>query len=171
MSFPYKTGQVPVYYNHFNTGRPLTVKNQQEKFISKYLDGPNHPLYPFGYGLSYTTFTYSEIELNQITMRKDDAIQACVIVTNSGSMSGEEVVQLYLQDLYGSVVRPVKELKGFKKIHLNPGESEKVTFSITVEDLKYYTTGMSYKAEKGEFKVYIGTNSKEVKESAFEFIG
>jgi beta-glucosidase len=85
-------------------------------------------------------------------------------------MSGEEVVQLYLQDLYGSVVRPVKELKGFKKIHLNPGESEKVTFSITEEDLKYYTTGMSYKAEEGEFKVYIGTNSKEVKEAAFDFI-
>jgi beta-glucosidase len=171
MSFPYKTGQVPVYYNHFNTGRPLTVKNQQEKFISKYLDGPNHPLYPFGYGLSYTTFTYSEIELNQSTMRKDDAIQASVIITNIGSMSGEEVVQLYLQDLYGSVVRPVKELKGFKKIHLNPGESEKVTFSITEEDLMYYTTGTSYKAEEGEFKVYIGTNSKEVKEAAFEFIG
>jgi beta-glucosidase len=171
MSFPYKTGQVPVYYNHFNTGRPLTVKNHQEKFISKYLDGPNHPLYPFGYGLSYTTFTYSEIELNQVTMRKEDAIQASVTVTNSGSMSGEEVVQLYLQDLYGNVVRPVKELKGFKKIHLNPGESEKVTFSITQEDLKYYTTGMSYKAEEGEFKVYIGTNSKEVKEAAFEFIG
>jgi beta-glucosidase len=171
MSFPYKTGQVPVYYNHFNTGRPLTKKNQNEKFISKYLDGPNEPLYPFGYGLSYTTFSYSEIKLDKNQMTKEDSIKASVIVTNTGSTSGEEVVQLYIQDLYGSVVRPVKELKGFKKIYLNPNESTKVTFTITEEDLKYYTADMSYRAEEGEFKVYIGTNSKDLKEAAFELVG
>jgi beta-glucosidase len=171
MSFPYKTGQVPVYYNHFNTGRPLTKKNQNEKFISKYLDGPNEPLYPFGYGLSYTTFSYSEIELDKNQMTKEDSIKASVIVTNTGSTSGEEVVQLYIQDLYGSVVRPVKELKGYKKIYLNPNESTKVTFTITEDDLKYYTADMSYRAEEGEFKVYIGTNSKDLKEAAFELVG
>lgn len=171
MSFPYKTGQVPVYYNHFNTGRPITNKNQTEKFISKYLDGPNDPLYPFGYGLSYTSFTYSDIELDKNQMTFCDEIQASVIVTNNGNMSGEEIVQLYIQDLYGSVVRPVKELKGFKNVYLNPGESKKVTFTITEEDLKFYASDLSFKAELGEFKIYIGTNSKELKEEAFELLG
>lgn len=170
MSFPYKTGQVPVYYNHFQTGRPVTIKNKHEKFISKYLDGPNEPLYPFGYGLSYTIFTYSEIELDKILIKKTEEIQASVDVTNTGSRPGEEIVQLYIQDLYGSVVRPVKELKGFKKIYLNPGESVTVTFTITEEDLKYYTSDMIYKAEEGEFKLYIGPNSNELKEAFFELI-
>ncbi|MBT2723923.1 MULTISPECIES: glycoside hydrolase family 3 N-terminal domain-containing protein [unclassified Bacillus (in: firmicutes)] len=171
MSFPYKSGQVPVYYNHFKTGRPLTNKNQHEKFISKYLDGPNEPLYPFGYGLSYTDFSYSEIELDKNQMIRMEEIKASVTVTNTGNRPGEEVVQFYIQDLYGSVVRPVKELKGFKKIFLNPGESERVTFTITDEDLKYYTSDMNYKSEEGEFKVYIGTNSKELEEAAFELVG
>jgi beta-glucosidase len=171
MIFPYKTGQVPVYYNHFKTGRPLTVKNQNEKYISKYLDGPNEPLYPFGYGLSYTSISYSEIELDKHQMTNADEIKASVIVTNAGNQSGEEVVQLYIQDLYGSVVRPVKELKGFKKIYLNPGESTKVTFTITEEDLRFYTADMSFQSEEGEFKVYIGTNSNTVKEAAFELVG
>jgi beta-glucosidase len=171
MSFPYKSGQVPVYYNHFKTGRPLTNKNQHEKFISKYLDGPNEPLYPFGYGLSYTDFSYSEIELDKNQMTRIEEIKASVTVTNTGNRPGEEVVQFYIQDLYGSVVRPVKELKGFKKIFLNPGESERVTFTITEEDLKYYTSDMNYKSEEGEFKVYIGTNSKELEEAAFELVG
>ncbi|MFS0779549.1 glycoside hydrolase family 3 N-terminal domain-containing protein [Neobacillus sp. 3P2-tot-E-2] len=170
MSFPYKTGQVPVYYNHFKTGRPVTNKNQSEKFISKYLDGPNEPLYSFGYGLSYTSFSYLEMELDKHLMTFDDEIQASVIVTNNGTLSGEEIVQLYIQDLYGSVVRPVKELKGFKKIYLNPGESKKVTFTITEEHLKFYASDLSFKAELGEFKVYIGTNSKELKEAAFELV-
>lgn len=171
MSFPYKTGQVPVYYNHFKTGRPITNKNHNEKFISKYLDGPNEPLYPFGYGLSYTDFSYSEIELDKNQMTRMEEIKASVTVTNTGNRPGEEVVQFYIQDLYGSVVRPVKELKGFKKIFLNPGESGRVTFSITEEDLKYYTSDMRYKSEEGEFKVYIGTNSKELEEAAFELVG
>ncbi|PFN76987.1 beta-glucosidase BglX [Bacillus sp. AFS076308] len=171
MGFPYKTGQVPVYYNHYKTGRPLTKKNQNEKYISKYLDGPNEPLYPFGYGLSYTTFTYSDIYLDKTTMAKEDQINASIIVTNTGGNSGEEVVQLYIQDLYGSVVRPVKELKGFKKIYLNPGESTKVTFTITENDLKYYTSDLDFRAEEGEFKVYIGTNSKDLKVATFELVG
>ncbi|MBT2730510.1 beta-glucosidase BglX [Bacillus sp. ISL-75] len=170
MSFPYKSGQVPVYYNHFKTGRPLTNKNQHEKFISKYLDGPNEPLYSFGYGLSYTDFSYSEIELDKNQMTRMEEIKASVTVTNTGNRPGEEVVQFYIQDLYGSVVRPVKELKGFKKIFLNPCESERVTFTIKEEDLKYYTSDMNFKSEEGEFKVYIGTNSKELEEAAFELV-
>lgn len=170
MSFPYATGQVPIYYNHYKTGRPLTPKNQQEKFISKYLDGPNEPLYPFGYGLSYTTFAYSDIQLDKTAMTRSETITASVTVKNTGSFAGEEVVQLYIQDLYGSVVRPVKELKDFKKIHLQPGESIEVGFTITEEDLKYFTKDQGYMAEEGEFKLYIGTNSKEVKESVFELI-
>ena len=170
MSFPNQTGQVPVYYNHFNTGRPLTKKNQHEKFISKYLDGPNEPLYPFGYGLSYTNFTYSEMEIDKSQLTKTEKINVSVTITNTGSMPGEEVVQLYIQDLYGSVVRPVKELKGFKKVDLHAGESKEVIFTITEEDLKYYTADMRYQAEAGEFKVYIGSNSKVVKEASFELV-
>ncbi|MEH7418052.1 glycoside hydrolase family 3 N-terminal domain-containing protein [Neobacillus drentensis] len=170
MSFPNQTGQVPVYYNHFNTGRPLTKKNQHEKFISKYLDGPNEPLYPFGFGLSYTTFAYSAVTLDKNQMSRKEEIQASITIRNTGTMPGEEVVQLYIQDLYGSVVRPVKELKGYKKVHLHPGESKEVIFTITEEDLKYYTADMSYQAEEGEFKVYIGTNSKVVEEAFFKLI-
>ncbi|MCH1624357.1 glycoside hydrolase family 3 N-terminal domain-containing protein [Ferdinandcohnia quinoae] len=170
MSFPYTTGQVPVYYNHYTTGRPLTTMNQQEKFISKYLDGPNEPLYPFGYGLNYTTFSYSEIELTKKVMSRNESISASVTIINTGNFAGEEVVQLYIQDLYGSVVRPVKELKGFKKIYLQSGESMEVTFTITENDLKYFAADNSYKAETGEFKLYIGTNSRDVKEVGFELI-
>ncbi|MFD1270620.1 glycoside hydrolase family 3 C-terminal domain-containing protein, partial [Paenibacillus motobuensis] len=126
MSFPAKAGQVPIYYNRFNTGRPVTDKNQHEKFISKYLDSPNEPLYPFGYGLSYSTFQYSELELDRNVMSADDVITAKVTVTNIGDRAGQETVQLYIQDLYGSVVRPVMELKGFAQIHLQPGESKVV---------------------------------------------
>jgi beta-glucosidase len=125
----------------------------------------------FGYGLSYTSFTYSEIELDKHQVTLGDEIQASVIVTNNGAVSGEEIVQLYIQDLYGSVVRPVKELKGFEKVNLTPGESKRVTFTITEEDLKFYAADMSFKAEIGEFKVYIGTNSNGVKEAAFELVG
>jgi beta-glucosidase len=171
MSFPKQTGQAPVYYNHFKTGRPLTNENQHEKFISKYLDGPNEPLYPFGFGLSYTTFAYSEVTLDKNQMTRMGEIQASITVTNTGTIPGKEVVQLYIQDLYGSVVRPVKELKRFKKISLIPGESKKVVFTITEEDLKYYTADMSYQAEGGEFRVYIGTNSRVVEEASFELIG
>src|SRR5699024_10096092 len=118
MSFPARIGQVPVYYNHFNTGRPLTTANQSEKFISKYLDGPNEPLYPFGYGLSYTTFAYSDLKLDRNHVKGNETLLASVIVTNTGEMDGEETVQMYIQDCSGSVVRPVKELKGFRKVQI-----------------------------------------------------
>ncbi|RCW50229.1 glycoside hydrolase family 3 N-terminal domain-containing protein [Paenibacillus prosopidis] len=170
MSFPYKVGQAPVYYNHFMTGRPVTEENRTQKFISKYLDGPNEPLYPFGYGLSYTTFTYSEIRLDKVHLSGSDAINLTLSITNTGTVPGEEIVQLYIQDLYGSSVRPVKELKGFRKVRLNAEESKEVRFTITEADLKYYLADGSYKAEPGEFKVYVGPNSRDVQESKFELV-
>ncbi|WP_261302060.1 glycoside hydrolase family 3 N-terminal domain-containing protein [Paenibacillus andongensis] len=170
MSFPYKVGQVPLYYNHFNTGRPLTEENQAQKFISKYLDTPNEPLYPFGYGLSYTTFAYSDIQLDKVQLSRTDKLNLSLTVTNTGDHAGEEIVQLYIQDLYGSTVRPVKELKRFEKIDLKPGESREVQFAITEEDLKFYTSNRRYEAEAGDFKVYVGPSSQVVKEAKFELI-
>jgi beta-glucosidase len=169
MSFPYCEGQIPVYYNRFNTGRPVTETNKNENFISKYSDGPNDPLYPFGYGLSYTTFTYSEIELDKTVMTSADSISVNVTVTNSGRVTGEEIVQMYIRDLYGSTVRPLKELKGFEKINLEPGESKEVHFTISVQDLTYYTANRIYQAEPGDFHVYVGTNSQQLKEAKFKF--
>jgi beta-glucosidase len=170
MSFPAKLGQVPVYYSQFKTGRPMTRQNQAERFISKYIDGPNDPLYPFGYGLSYTRFSYSDLKLDREQMTRAEAIRASVTVTNTGDRTGEETVQLYIQDLYGSTVRPVKELKGFQKITLNPGESREVVFTIREADLRYYTADMSYQAEPGEFTVYLGPNSRDVAEAGFTLV-
>jgi beta-glucosidase len=170
MSFPAKAGQVPIYYNRFNTGRPVTDKNQHEKFISKYIDSPNEPLYPFGYGLSYSTFQYSELELDRNVMSIADVLTAKVTVTNIGDRAGQETVQLYIQGRYGSVVRPVMELKGFTKIQLQPGESKVVTFKVTEEELKYYTADESYRAEAGAFRVMIGSNAREVQVADFELI-
>ncbi|WP_337099935.1 glycoside hydrolase family 3 N-terminal domain-containing protein [Paenibacillus sp. YIM B09110] len=170
MSFPTREGQIPVYYNHFNTGRPVTVKNKDSKYISKYLDGTNEPLYPFGYGLSYTTFEYSEPVLNKTVMTASDTLTVQVNVRNTGTVAGEEIVQLYIQDLVGSVVRPVKELKGFQKIALQPGESKTVVFMICEEDLKYFTAEQTYKAETGHFHVYVGSSSRNVKQAKFTLI-
>jgi beta-glucosidase len=170
MSFPYAVGQVPVYYNHYNTGRPLTVENAQQKFVSKYLDIPNDPLYPFGYGLSYTTFAYSELKLSNARLHPGGTIEAEVTVTNAGEVPGEEVVQLYIRDLVGSVVRPVKELKAFRKIALQAGEARTVRFAITEADLAFYTADMSYRAEPGRFVVYVGGSSTEVQEAEFELV-
>lgn len=164
MSFPMKEGQIPVYYNHFNTGRPA---REQSLFSSKYMDGPNEPLYPFGYGLSYTTFAYSNLRLGKEIVRWSDSLAVSVTVSNTGPIAGEEIVQLYVQDLYGSTVRPVKELKGFTKIHLQPGESQEVRFTLTEEDFKYYGAYLTFKAEPGKFKVYAGGNSKDVLEAEF----
>lgn len=168
MSFPHNVGQVPVYYNHFNTGRPVTSATQDQKFISKYIDCPNDPLYPFGYGLSYSNFEYSDLRLDMPKMTRKDVLQASVTVTNTGRYAGEEVVQLYIQDLYGSTVRPVKELKGFRNIWLEPGKSQTIEFEITEKDLVYYTGNQRYEAELGEFKVFIGSNSRDVLEAGFE---
>lgn len=165
MSFPRNVGQIPVYYSVKNTGRPADPNN---KYTSKYLDSPNDPLYPFGYGLSYTTFSYSKPTLDKATIRPTDQLHVNVTVTNTGNYDGEEVVQLYIRDLVGSVTRPVKQLRGFQKIFLHKGESKTVTFVLTNEDLKFYDINMKYTSEPGDFKVFTGPNSRDVQEAGFK---
>jgi beta-glucosidase len=167
-SFPRNVGQIPIYYNHKNTGRPYEGGNP--KFKSDYLDVDNSPLYPFGYGLSYTTFTYDTIQLSQNTLRPGQSITASVLVKNTGNMAGEETVQLYIRDLVGSVTRPVKELKSFQKINLNAGEMKKVQFTITENDLKFYNSDLKYVSEPGDFKLFIGTNSRDANETSFRLV-
>jgi periplasmic beta-glucosidase len=166
-TFPQNVGQIPLFYNHKNTGRPLQEGRWFEKFRSNYLDVSNEPLYPFGYGLSYTTFAYSDIHLSSTEMTADGELTATVTVTNTGSRDGAEVVQLYIRDLVGSVTRPVKELKGFEKIFLKAGESRKVSFSITPELLKFYNYDLQFVCEPGDFDVMIGGNSRDVKKARF----
>ena len=166
-TFPQNVGQIPLFYNHKNTGRPLQEGRWFEKFRSNYLDVSNEPLYPFGYGLSYTTFAYSDIHLSSTEMSADGELTATVTVTNTGSRDGAEVVQLYIRDLVGSVTRPVKELKGFEKIFLKAGESRKVSFSITPELLKFYNYDLQFVCEPGDFDVMIGGNSWDVKKARF----
>ena len=163
MSFPYNVGQVPVFYSEFNTGRPY--RGQEGKYLSKYIDVPNAPLFPFGYGLSYTQFEISDVTLSRQVLNRDTDIQAAVKVRNTGNCTGKEVVQMYVQDVKGSVVRPVKELKGFQKIELRPGEEREVSFTITEKMLRFYDINMNYTSEPGEFIIYVGncsdtTNSK-----------
>lgn len=167
MSFPRNVGQIPIYYNHMNTGRPF---DPNQKYTSKYLDIANTPLYPFGYGLSYTSFSYSDIILSNKTLDAGKKITASVNVTNTGTRSGKETVQLYIRDMVGSITRPVKELKGFQQITLQPGESKTVSFPISVNDLKFYNNDLKYGYEPGDFKVFIGTNSEEVKEADFKLV-
>jgi beta-glucosidase len=167
-SFPRNVGQIPIYYNHKNTGRPYQGGNP--KFKSDYLDVINEPLYPFGYGLSYTSFSYDTVKLSQATLHAGQSITASITVKNTGPVAGEETVQLYIRDLAGSVTRPVKELKGFKKISLNAGEMQQVEFTITENDLKFYNSDLKYVAEPGEFKLFIGTNSRDVKEAGFRLV-
>jgi beta-glucosidase len=155
---------VPMYYAHKNTGRPLEEgKEWFSKFRSNYLDVSNDPVYPFGYGLSYTSFGYSDISLSSSSLKGNQKLMASVTLTNTGKYEGKEVVQLYIRDVVGSVTRPVKELKGFQKISLKPGESKTVTFTITPEDLKFYNYDLKFDWEAGEFQIMIGTNSQEVK--------
>ncbi len=168
VTFPQNVGQVPIYYAHKNTGRPLPAGGWFSKFKSNYLDVSNDPLYPFGYGLSYTTFNYSDIKLSSNSMARGKIITASITLTNTGKVAGKEVVQMYIQDLVGSTSRPVKELKGFQKISLNPGESKEVSFKISESDLKFYNADLEYVAEPGDFKVFIGTNSADVKEADFK---
>jgi len=165
-TFPVNVGQIPLYYNHKNTGRPMQPEN---KFSSKYLDSPNDPLYPFGFGLSYTTFEYGEIRLDKTQLKGTEKLSASITVTNTGKYAGEEVVQLYLRDPVASISRPVKELRNFKKIMLQPGEKLDITFEITVEDLKFYNSNLMYDWEPGDFSVFIGTSSRDVKEAAFHW--
>jgi len=169
-TFPQNIGQVPIFYNHKNTGRPLPEGKWFQKFRSNYLDVSNDPLYPFGYGLSYTNFSYSDITLSSSSMKPGQKITASVTVTNNGSRDGKEVVQLYIRDIVGTSTRPVKELKGFQKIELKAGASKTVSFDITVNDLKYYNYELKYVAEPGDFKIFIGGNSRDVKEANFKLL-
>lgn len=167
MSFPRNEGQIPVYYNHKNTGRPHSGKPGYEKFRSNYLDVTNEPLFPFGYGLSYTTFEYGDIKLDKTSMTESQQIKVSVEVKNTGSYDGEEVVQLYIRDKVGTNTRPVKELKDFKKVLIKKGESRTVEFTVRVDNLKYYTNELQYIAEKGVFEAMIGGDSDKVKKAEF----
>ncbi|URN95064.1 MAG: glycoside hydrolase family 3 C-terminal domain-containing protein [Candidatus Pristimantibacillus lignocellulolyticus] len=170
MSFPIHTGQIPVYYNHFRTGRPLTKENQHQKYISKYLDGSNDPLYPFGFGLSYTQFEYSDMELDRSQISAGESIRLSVKVSNLGVYDGEEIVQLYIQDCCGSIVRPVKELKGFHKVSIAKGETEIVEFSINESDLTFWTPSAGYTVEPGKFIAFVGTSSAKWLATEFTFV-
>lgn len=169
MTFPRSLGQVPIYYNAKNTGRPLDQKLvdkcEYQRFRSNYMDECNTPLYPFGYGLSYTKFNYSDMTVSNANPKGNQTVQASVTITNSGNYDGAEVVQLYIRDMVGSITRPVKELKGFQKVMLKKGESKKVTFDITPENLKFYNGDLKYDWEPGEFDIMIGTNSSDVQHS------
>lgn len=164
ITFPRSVGQIPIYYSHKNTGRPLVDENVWEKFRTAYLDSPNTPLFPFGYGLSYTTFDYGEIGVSSRQLRGEDALlRVSVTLTNSGKYDGEEVVQLYIRDLVGTNTRPVKELKGFRKVMLKAGESREISFEITPDELKFYNHELKYDWESGDFEIMIGGNSRDVK--------
>ena len=166
-TFPLNIGQIPLYYNHKNTGRPYNANN---KFTSKYLDSPNEPVYPFGFGLSYTSFGYSDIKVSKNNLQGKEALTATVTLTNSGKIAGEEVVQLYIQDPEASISRPVKELKNFKKVMLQPGEKKEVSFNITTSDLMFYNSDLKYDWEPGDFIIYIGTDSKDVKSARVNWV-
>ena len=158
MTFPRNMGQIPIYYNHFSTGRPLTGTDPQ-RFVSKYTDAPNTPLFPFGYGLSYTKFSYSDVSLSSDSLTSEDSITASVQLKNTGACTGTEVVQLYIQDVAASTVRPVRELKGFTRITLTPGETQTVSFRISEAELAFHRADGSYSTEPGAFRVWIGGSS------------
>ncbi len=164
VSFPLSVGQIPVYYSHKTTGRPF---QEDLRWCSHYIDSPNTPLYPFGYGLSYSSFEYSEIYLSHSEISPSDTLTATVRIRNAGPYDGSEIVQLYIRDMKGSVTRPVKQLRGFEKIFLRSGEEQEVAFTITVEDLKFYDLNMDYVAEPGRYRVFIGKNSVDVREQLF----
>lgn len=166
MSFPYCVGQAPVSYNEYSTGRP-NLPGMKERFRSKYLDIPNAPLYPFGYGLSYTTFDISAVTLDQNEMDKNGRIAAHVTVKNTGDTAGCDVVQLYIRDDYSDVVRPVRELKGFRRVELAPGKEQEVTFYITEEDLRYYRLDGTFGSEPGTFTVFVGDSSTTENSAVF----
>ena len=170
-SFPRNMGQVPIFYSHKNTGRPLSNKEGKfEKFRSNYIDERNEPLYPFGYGLSYTNFTYSKVIASANKMTFTGKIKFSVQVSNSGNYDGKEIVQLYIRDLVGSITRPVKELKGFKKVEIKAGETKTLDFELTAEDLKFYNSDLKYVAEPGLFQVFIGPNSDTENKIEFELV-
>ncbi len=167
-TFPVNIGQVPIYHSMKNTGRPSGPNSP--KFQSNYLDAPNAPLFPFGFGLSYTNFSYGNISLSKSSIRSTESFTASITVTNSGQYEGEEVVQLYIRDMVGSITRPLKELKGFQKIKLKAGETKTVSFTISVNDLKFYNSDLKFVAEPGDFKLFIGTNSRDVIQADFKLL-
>jgi len=166
ITFPRSVGQVPAYYNHARLGRPFTP-GKPGNYTSQYFEEPNGPLYPFGYGLSYTDFSLSDVSLSQATMRADGHVDAVVTVKNTGRRAGATVVQLYISDIAASVVRPVKELKDFRKVMLQPGEQQEVRFTIDAKALKFYNARLEHVAEPGEFQVQVGLDSEQVKKAAF----
>ncbi|PIU01076.1 MAG: beta-glucosidase BglX [Bdellovibrionales bacterium CG10_big_fil_rev_8_21_14_0_10_45_34] len=165
MSFPRDEGQIPVYYSHRNTGRPQLSGG--DRWVSRYIDSANEPLYPFGWGLSYTQFEYSDLQLSAGAIKPDQKLVVNVTVSNAGSRAGEETVQLYIRDLVGSITRPLKQLRGFKKVYLEAGKSQTVQFELTLEDLKFYNRKLTFAAEPGDFEVMVGGNSKEFLKSNF----
>lgn len=167
ISFPYSVGQIPVYYNHFSTGRP-TETDGMGNWYTRYRDIPNEPLYPFGFGLSYTEFSYSKPQLSTTVLTKEQKLTVTVTVTNTGGRSGEEVVQLYIRDHAASIVRPVKELKGFEKINLNPGESKTIKFTLAANELSYFNAEGKLILEPGKFSVFVGGNSRDTQQADFE---
>ncbi len=169
MSFPRTEGQIPIYYNYYNTGRPAT-SDSDRFYRSAYIDLSIHPKYPFGFGLGYSKFEYSEIRLSKKQFKPGEKMGAIVTVRNTGEYDGEEVVQLYIRDITGSVVRPVKELKGFQKILLKKGEAKEIRFTVGVDDLRFYNDKFQYIYEPGEFKLFIGGSSADVKEAAFKLL-
>ncbi|MDD6817742.1 MAG: beta-glucosidase BglX [Prevotellaceae bacterium] len=168
MTMPKALGQIPIYYNHLNTGRPVPEGvTEYRKYQSNYIDVRNDPLYPFGYGMSYTTFEYGKPRLSATTMKADGSITLTVNVRNSGNRDGDEVVQLYIHDMVATIARPVKELKGFERISLKAGESRDVTFTINADMLKFYNSNLQYVAEPGDFEVMVGGNSRDVQKIRF----
>lgn len=170
MSFPYSVGQIPVYYNSFNTGRPKPVEETENRYISQYIDIPNEPLLPFGFGLSYTTYAYEGLSLSSDVLTAEQPLEAKITVTNTGSMAGTETVQLYLRDISGEVVRPVKELKGFQQVELAPGESKEVIFQINEEQLRYHHSDLSVISDQGQFSLFIGASSRDVQAVGFRLV-
>ena len=166
MTFPRSVGQVPIHYNHLNTGRPQ--QNFGQMWTSGYLDQPSTPAYPFGFGLSYTKFSYSKISMSKSAYKRGETVDVTVTVTNTGDVAGEEVVQLYIRDMSADISRPVKELKGFQKIRLDKGQSKIVSFRLSEKDLSYWNRDLKFKADSGTFKVFVGGNSRDVQEMSFE---
>ena len=167
MTFPYAVGQIPIYYNHFNTGRPVQTDGMGN-WYSRYRDMPREPLYPFGFGLSYTNYSYADVRLSSATIKKDDKLTVTTSVTNTGKTDGEETVQLYIRDYAASVIRPIKELKAFKKILLKAGETKEVSFTLTKSDLSFFDANGNSLIEPGKFSVFVGGNSRDVKQADFE---
>jgi beta-glucosidase len=172
VSFPRSVGQIPLYYNHKNTGRPYggnySEPPSQRLYISRYRDIKNSALYPFGFGLSYTSFSYGDLTLTSNQLKRGEQLKVSISVTNTGSRDGEEVVQLYTRDVAASVTRPVKELKGFQKVMIKAGETKQIVFSITDKDLEFLKADMTWGTEPGKFEVFVGTDSEQLKKATFD---